>query len=293
MYSLYYSTIARKLGLAKSTDWGIAIRNCTDGYETILGNGGKVSFNVVENTEKYWYADPLLFSDEGNTWLFVEAFNKEAKKGEIGYFEIIDGRAVNFQIIIETPTHMSYPFVFKYESDYYMIPETGAAKEIVLYKAESFPDKWVREKVLLSGEVYRDSTVYKDKLGKIKILTYRQEGSHRYDVKYYLNIFSFNMENLEINKILEVYDKDKINRPAGHIIKVDKKMYRPAQKCSRVYGESIYVYEFDDCHNPLSGSLINELCGKNLELNNGGKIVTIHTYSQACGYEVIDYRCEK
>jgi hypothetical protein len=73
MYSLYYSTIARKLGLAKTTDWGVAIRNCNKGYDTILGNGGKVAFEVIDNTEKYWFADPLLFSDNGNTWLFVEA----------------------------------------------------------------------------------------------------------------------------------------------------------------------------------------------------------------------------
>ena len=71
MYSLYYSTIARKLGLAKTTDWGVAIRRCNNGYDTILGNKGKVSFNIVDNTKEYWFADPLLLSDKGKTWLFV------------------------------------------------------------------------------------------------------------------------------------------------------------------------------------------------------------------------------
>ncbi len=293
MYSLYYSIIARKLGLAKITDWGIAIRKCNPKQDTILGSSEKIQFNIIENTTKYWFADPLLFSDNGKTWLFVEAFNKETKKGEIGYFEIIDGQAANFKKIIETPTHMSYPFVFKHKNEYYMIPETGAAKEIVLYKAKSFPDDWIRDKVLLSGEVYRDSTVYKDNLGNIKLLTYRQEGRHRYDVKYYLEVFDLDMKNVELKKISEKYDKHKINRPAGHILDFKEHSYRPAQKCSRVYGESIYIYEFDDYNFPLSGKLINELRGKDIELNKGGKIVTIHTYSQAGGYEVIDYRCEK
>ena len=41
-----------------------------------------------------------------------------------------------------------------------MIPESSTNDSITLYRAEHFPDKWVKETDLLKGEKYVDSTVF-------------------------------------------------------------------------------------------------------------------------------------
>lgn len=291
MYSLYYSTIARKLGLAKTTDWGVAIRGCNNGYDTILENGGKVSFNIVGNTKEYWFADPLLFSDNGKTLLFVEAYNKEAKKGEIGYFEIIDGKAVNFKLIINTPTHMSYPFVFKHNNEYYMIPETGAAHHIALYKAKDFPNQWELDTILLDNCVYRDSTIISEGKGIYKVLSYKQEGTNRFNLKNTFTVFQLDMNTKKLTLLSEFYDKKQLNRPAGPCFEDGGGVFRVSQKCNRAYGEAMLVYEVNKDGLYKNDRIINKFDGNRILLPTGQKVVLTHTYSQAGGYEVVDYRC--
>ena len=237
--NLYYSRICRKLGLAKVTVWGIAYRKATN-FDSILTDKRKDEpFKILPNTEEFWFADPLLFEHKGKIWLFVEAYNYSSNKGEIGVFDVIDGEPHNFRIIITTARHMSYPFVFNYNEEYYMIPETGAAKEIVLYKAYSFPDVWKREKVLLSGAVYRDTTVFPNQNGTFTLFTYRQIGTNGLLVKYYVEKFILDVRNFELTKVEEYLDKKKIHRPAGPFFSVKGETYRVAQKCSRAYGECI------------------------------------------------------
>lgn len=291
MYSLYYSTIARKLGLAKTTDWGIAIRNCDNGYDTILGNVGGASFKIVNNTKEYWFADPLLFSDNGKTWLFVEAFNKKAGKGEIGFFEIIDGEAVNFHLVIDTPTHMSYPFVFKYKDEYYMIPETGAARQIVLYKAKRFPDEWEIDTILLDNCVYRDSTIISEGNGLFKVISYKQEGTNRFNMKNTFTVFQLDMNSKELSLISEFLDKKQKNRPAGPCFEYEGGLFRVSQKCNRAYGEAMFVYEVNKDGLYKNDRVINQFDGSRILLPTGQKVILTHTYSQAGGYEVVDYRC--
>lgn len=291
MYSLYYLPIARKLGLAKTTEWGVAIRKITNGYDTILGKSRRVEFCIINNTDDYWFADPILFSDNGKTWLFVEAFNKKAGKGEIGYFEIIDGKAVNFKLVIETPTHMSYPFVFKHNEDYYMIPETGAARHIALYKANKFPEEWVLDKILLEGDVYRDSTIISEGDGQFKVYSYKQEGTNRFNMRNTFTIFHLNMNDKTLSVLSSFEDKDKAHRPAGPCFSRNGKIIRVAQKCNRAYGEAMFVYEQTSIIPSNDDAKINLFDGNDIKLEGGKKVVLTHTYSQAGGYEVVDYRC--
>ena len=50
---------------------------------------------------------------------------------------------------------MSYPQVFKWGDEFYMVPETVAAYEVRLYKALEFPFKWVFVKTLMKGNLLR------------------------------------------------------------------------------------------------------------------------------------------
>ena len=53
------------------------------------------------------------------------------------------------QTALEREYHLSYPFVFEWEDDVYLIPESTASKRVELYRAESFPDRWSLAGVLL------------------------------------------------------------------------------------------------------------------------------------------------
>ena len=61
--------------------------------------------------------------------------------------------------IIEKPYHLSYPFVFSYDNEFYMIPETGSNSTIELYKCLEFPEKWEMAAILMKDVRAYDTTI--------------------------------------------------------------------------------------------------------------------------------------
>ena len=108
--------------------------------------------------ESEFVADPFLIK-EGSRWhLFFELFNKLTNKGEIGLAQSEDLCSWQYQgVVLAEPFHLSFPFVFKVGTNYYMVPESRQAGAIRLYQAKSFPNDWAFKRELLTGQ-YSDPT---------------------------------------------------------------------------------------------------------------------------------------
>ncbi len=103
-------------------------------------------------------ADPFLIEEGGEWFLFFEMFDREARRGEIGVATSPD--AVHWTYAgpaLQEPFHLSYPFVFEEGTNFFMIPESRAAREVRLYRAVEFPLKWELDRVLFKGN-YSDPT---------------------------------------------------------------------------------------------------------------------------------------
>ena len=62
-------------------------------------------------------------------YLFFEVMNSKSGKGEIGLAISKDCRAWTYQnIVLKEEFHLSYPYVFESDGDYYMIPESCERK---------------------------------------------------------------------------------------------------------------------------------------------------------------------
>ena len=61
--------------------------------------------------------------------------------------------------VLKLDCHLSYPFLFEWQGDHYMIPETGERNVVELYRASSFPFKWEPVKVLLKARSPLDTTL--------------------------------------------------------------------------------------------------------------------------------------
>lgn len=191
---------------------------------------------IAKAPEGQWCADPFVFEDGDDHYVFVEQYRKDKDKGCIGYFKFIDGIPINQGIIIENTYHMSYPDVFKYKEKYYMIPESSANNTVDLYVADSFPNKWHKEKTLITGGKYVDSTVYQDDDGVFLISYTMTKG---YDV----HVFSLDMDKKELREISHKHYVSNVARPGGRLFIQGGKLIRPAQDCSRKYGEALILYE--------------------------------------------------
>lgn len=110
-------------------------------------------------------ADPFLLR-QGDLWyLFFEVLNGERGIGEIAYATSHDGFSWCYgAVVLREPFHLSYPQVFSWEGELYMIPETRQDESVRLYQVEAFPDRWRHVGTLLRG-LFADATVlrYRDR----------------------------------------------------------------------------------------------------------------------------------
>ncbi len=254
--------------------WGVGVREKCAG-----------SYTTVETPANTWIADPFLYEADGEHYLFVELYEVAKEKACIAYYHFIDGKPVYQGKIIEQSYHMSYPCVFSYHGEHYMIPETSANQSMDLYKAVHFPNQWEKVTCLSSGNRYVDTTVLKQG-ENFKLVSYRKDGG-----SWYLDVFTLDMEKQKLERLASKKYDTNIGRPAGNFI-LDNNLIRPAQNCASKYGESIILYQVDRFEN---GSYEEHETARIevAELSMDAKADRIHTVNQDSKYECVDVYFEK
>ncbi|GEM_PF-400414 len=196
----------------------------------------------ISDRKAKFIADPFLIYDNGSFYMFFEVFNTITSKGDIGLAESTDGiNWVYNQIVLEESFHLAYPCVFKYENEYYMIPETKAAHSIRLYKAHDFPFNWSFEKTLLGGAGFVDSTIfyYND--------TWWLFTESENDYSLYLYFSDTPLGDWVEHPRNPIISHDaNISRPGGNIIVDNGRIFRYAQDCYPTYGNQVWAFEITE-----------------------------------------------
>src|SRR5262249_31357746 len=92
--------------------------------------------------------------------MFFEVMNWRTGKGEIGLATSKDGLAWRpEQIVLAEPFHLSYPYVFEWMGEHYMIPESYQAGAVRLYQAVDFPTRWAFVGSLIEGRYLVDASI--------------------------------------------------------------------------------------------------------------------------------------
>lgn len=96
-------------------------------------------------------ADPFLYAQVDILYLFFETKNSITMQGDIGVARSNDNGATWQQlgIVLDEEWHLSYPYVFDYNGQIYLMPESSEKGELCLYRATEFPLQWKLEKVIL------------------------------------------------------------------------------------------------------------------------------------------------
>ena len=187
-------------------------------------------------------ADPFMVIKNGKYSMFFEVLNRETNQGDIGYAESTDGLNWEYRkIIIDETFHLSYPNIFEWNDDYYLIPETHEDLSVRLYKAISFPEQWEYVGNLLTGYHYVDPTIF------------------RYNEKWWLFVSTPDDDILNLyyssellgewkphpkNPIVKL-DKN-IARPGGKVITYNGCLYRLAQDDDPYYGIQVFAFEITE-----------------------------------------------
>lgn len=151
--------IAHKLR-RRAIYWQVAYRLVDGPGIAETGRLDGPAFTELPDDGRRFYADPFVFEHAGDIFLFVEEFPYATGRGVISVARLgKDGRFVVPAVVLEEPHHLSYPQVFAQDGEIFIIPESSAARQVVLYRAAAFPDRWERDTVLIEGRDLNDMTL--------------------------------------------------------------------------------------------------------------------------------------
>ncbi|KAF6985890.1 hypothetical protein CFC21_003704 [Triticum aestivum] len=193
-------------------------------------------------------ADPFLYLQGDTLFLFFETKTTTSMHGDIGVARSFDqGATWEFLgIALDEAWHLSYPFVFKYENEIYMMPEGNKKKELRLYRATKFPLEWTLEKVLINKPLIDASLVqYEDNwwLFASDFTQYGTEKNAELEIWYSSSPLGPWKEHRQ-NPIYKA-DKSLGARNGGRLFMFEGSLYRPGQDCSGTYGRKVKLYKVE------------------------------------------------
>ena len=107
-------------------------------------------------------ADPFLCRADGRWYMFLEVVEAIDGKGVIAVATSDDGfRWTYDRVVLREPFHLSYPYVFEWRGEFYMIPESRQSRSVRMYRAVSFPHRWELARTLLDDVPFVDSSFFR------------------------------------------------------------------------------------------------------------------------------------
>jgi hypothetical protein len=223
--------------------WSIGIYTGQSPFDLVPAAAIKnpvLSSSEVTDVPAKFVADPFMVRRDSVWYLFFEVLNMQTGKGEIGLATSDQGFAWTYQqIVLAEPFHLSYPYVFEHDDEFYMVPETLQAGAVCLYRAEDFPTRWCPVNQLIEGR-YADPSVFHfdQRWWMFACSTPYEHDTLRL---YYANHLIGPWKEHPSSPI--VTGNKCHARPAGRILALEHRLIRFAQDCVPEYGTQVRAFE--------------------------------------------------
>ncbi|MGO1658944.1 MAG: glucosamine inositolphosphorylceramide transferase family protein [Marinobacter sp.] len=266
-YTYNFIKHQKNKNVVESGPWSIGVYEGDSPFN--LHSSGKTNNPVltasdVTDVDATFVADPFFIRENDSFSMFFEVFNRKTGHGDLAYAESPDGDNWSYKsLIIDEPFHLSYPHVFEWDGEFYLIAESYADLSVRLYKAKKFPSDWEYVGNLLSGYPYIDPTIV------------------RHNDKWWLFVSTPSNENLNLyfseeldnswtpHPMNPIVRKNKnIARPAGRILQHDDSLFRIAQDDYPEYGTQVFGFKIIELNEksyrevPIDGGAILSGSGK-------------------------------
>jgi hypothetical protein len=190
--------------------------------------------------DRYW-ADPFPVRHAGHTYIFLEEFLLDRGRAHISVCRVDrDGRCEAPVRVLERPYHLSYPFVFEWQGNQYMLPESCKNRTVELYRATRFPFEWQLDRVLVDGLGAADATLAHIDGQWWLFANVGVPGSDNSD-ELHLFYATSPLGPWRPHRRNPVKSDARSARPAGRIVRWQGGYLRPAQDCAGRYGRAVIL----------------------------------------------------
>ena len=269
-------------GLFIAGNWHVAYRRLPEG--SILSDK-ETPFIVIKNAHRFHAMDPFVFEHGGETYLFAETYDRLRSRGTIGYAKWNGYGFTKWRQVIIEPYHLSYPFIFEENGEVFIIPESFLNKDVHVYRAIEFPDKWENIGAIAENVKYVDSTIW-DCKGKRYLFTYDICGGEKK-----LLLFGMSGHEIDLQSCKVISSADDVARPAGRVITVNGRYIRVSQDCDGDYGTAVVFSRISgEGIDDYSEERIERVAPDDITLDKPISFTGIHTYNATVSFEVIDLK---
>ena len=240
---------------------------------------------LIPPPDRYW-ADPFIYEEGNRCYVFIEEKIYQTGLGHITCFELdTNGDLISNKIILKRPYHLSYPFLFKYQDQLYMLPETAGNRTLEVYRCVRFPYQWGFVKNLMQDIYAVDATLleYENKWWLFTNVK-QTDNSSSLDKLYLFWADNPLSQNWTPHPLNPVVNDARTARPAGNIFFRNGNLIRPSQDNSVRYGK---VLNFNRI-TKLSEIEYKEECVVRFEPPHRTKILATHTFNKNGDLTIID-----
>ena len=234
------------------------------------------------------WADPCVLTRGGRHYLFIEQILSGTSKGHLAVLEMnAEKITAPPKTILEKPYHLSHPFVFEWEGDSYLVPESSANGSVDLYRCTDFPSQWEFCKTLMPDVRAVDATLleHNDRWWMFVTLADHKGATTRDELFLFSNRHPVD-EGWRPHPLNPIVADARRARPAGRIVQQNGKLVRPAQDCSHRYGYGIRMMEIVT----LDEERYEELEIASYTPNWDSNVVGLHTIDRGEGLTVLDIK---
>lgn len=224
-----------------SQNWNIGF--CSMTVKELIDNKGVKNIQWIKHPYKdRWFADPFIYkATSQEIVVFAEELLIEKPKGYLVEL-IVDKRTyklINRYVLLDLPTHLSYPAYLYYNDRIYIYPENGASGKLNIYEYNAENHKLFNPVCILE-EALADSTILQTDENEFYLIATKvpfvQEKAYLYKATSPFGPF------------FPAYDSPiqtgrNCSRPAGNWFKVYNQLYRPSQDCVKGYGNAISIMQ--------------------------------------------------
>jgi hypothetical protein len=263
--------------------WFIALR---ERGETSIATDLLGGFAAVPCPPDRFHADPILVHDGERHHLFFEDADRATGHGSLAWCAIDErGRPGPIERILEMETHLSYPSVFRWQDEWFLIPETSERRTIELHRAIEFPLRWRLEKVLFHDVAAVDATPFLHD-GRLWLFVAMSTSGASLNDELYLFHADSPDGAFTPHPMNPIVSDVRRARPAGPLFFEGATLYRPGQDCAGDYGAAFWIHRVDE----LTERSYRETPVRRVDPSWWPGGVCTHTYTRAGRFEAMDNR---
>ncbi|TYJ36526.1 hypothetical protein E1A91_A05G312600v1 [Gossypium mustelinum] len=192
-------------------------------------------------------ADPFLYVQGDVFYLFYETKNSFTMQGDIGVAKSIDKGATWQQlgIALDEEWHLSYPYVFNYLGQIYMMPESSQKGELRLYRVTNFPLEWELDQVIMKKPLI-DSFII-DHNGEYWLFGSEHSSFGATNGRLEIWYSSSPLGPWKPHKKNPIYNTYRSfgARNGGRPFRYNGNLYRIGQDCGETYGRRVRIFKVE------------------------------------------------